>query len=509
MNEENVSDVTETAEITQSIETKVDTVDGLDNGTVIQGFIDDDSKKISEDNMELGIANEDIPIPGEEELNEPVELGKQEPLELLEKSELEDDGFLGIPKFTDQDCILLDHNILLDTSMIGQHSTIMRDLAENMLDLENEIPGEEKEKSFDNIFQMYVASRNILVTYKNSITEYKQFISENKDEILNQYEIDSSKYIQMYISDCEKMFDLNYEEGSFLFFILAVALKRMNYDVGNTVAMRFLKLKQVNDYDEEFEKILMESMNSIDFMISNISNDTSYSGMGSSEKDVIKITSDTIKRLNKMVDEKNTDERFKYIGSSRSLFMLFLFRLSKVLGKKTFFRFKTARSKYESLKKRIKRRAAANSNPTVPPPTPFTDEFIRSRLLLLITESSIKKWFSFALFGDSKILTNKELFLTKLHVIDEVITPAKMISSIVNVFAYKMIFDELARIISYVDDKVYTCNAKKMSMLKGYITFVSYYKKSSKYVNYGSKELYNKYIDGLLTEVVNHLNKSK
>jgi hypothetical protein len=49
--------------------------------------------------------------------------------------------------------------------------------------------------------------------------------------------------------------------------------------------------------------------------------------MTSMEKDVIKIASDMLKRIKKYSSYDETDERYKYVGSPKSIIMVFLLSL--------------------------------------------------------------------------------------------------------------------------------------------------------------------------------------
>lgn len=423
----------------------------------------------------------------------------------IDKDQLIDDGYLGIPIFSDKELSIIENNLMMDISIIDNNKFIMSSSLETINSFKDVLsPTEEQNKMIKDADNTYLSARNLLIQYKESVSEYFKFIDENKYEILGNLKEESDKLINKYIESTTKEFNLIYTNDSLMFYMIAVAIKRTIKNIENDSIYKIITLKQINDFDIEFEKEIYEILKPISFLTSNISNAYELNKMSTVERDVIKLITSIITRFRKISSftEEQNEKCNTIIGTPRNIFVSFLFKLSTLIGKKTFFDFRNEKRKHTLKLKNINKKA---KTPIVY--YPFHDNFIKTRLSLHIVDFYIKKLFSFSLFGDQKVLDKKESFLSLVNEMNNKFKSAELIQSLINTFSFKLIFNELVNIFKFIDDKNYTNNLRRANMLKSYLMFVAYHKNSTIYKNYNFKELYTEYFNVLLNKIEKYVNK--
>lgn len=426
---------------------------------------------------------------------------------------VEDDGIAGIPIFTETDYELMENILVLDTSVIKQNTDLIRLIGQTLKDtVELSCSLKDIRKYISTVVDnrdegvdAYIAARNILVEYRNAITEYNQFIQSNKDEILNKYSVVSDSIVKDYIERSSKEFDIEYKEGSLMFFIQAVALKRAAREVlaGNNSVISILKMKYLSE-DYDFENVIYDALKPVITMVSNISNSKSTSSMSTIERDTMRIVSDTVKRLRKISTFNETDEVFQKLPTPKNIVLSFLFRLSNIVNRKIKTKFKTESCKYTNDNRRFKSKQKGKDKKNLP----FHDAFVKTRFALLMVESSIKKFFSISLFGDRSVLNSKVEFLSIIQDIDSKFSKAETLSALVNTLFFEHIFNEFVEIIKLVPEgSEFKSNVTKMNIIKSYVMTIDYYSKSTCYHDYDFKELYSDYLEIIAYMLNKHFRK--
>lgn len=428
----------------------------------------------------------------------------------IDENHLESDNYLGVPTFSDNELSIIQNNLMMDTSIIDYNKVIMKSSLESINSLKDIINlSEEDKKLLNSSYNTYKSARNLLIQYKNSILEYYNFIDENKHEILGDLKIESSELIKKYIESTSKEFDLTYTDNSLMFYITAVAIKRAIKNIENDSIYKILTLKHSNDFDVNFEKEIYNILKPEVFLISNVSNHFDQNKMSSIERDTLKMMTNIVTRFRKIssFDTEQNEKCTKIIGSSRGIFVSFLFKLSMIIGKKFYFDFRNEKHEYNTEMNKILKKIKKDKSISHMKYKPFQDNFIKTRLSLYMVEFYIKKLFSLSLFGDQKILDKKESFLNIIDNMDATFKSVEIIQGLINTFSFKLIFNEITNIFQFVDNNKYTNNIRRSNMLKSYLTFIAYHKVSTVYKDYNFKELYTEYFNTLLNKIESFVNK--
>lgn len=420
-----------------------------------------------------------------------------EPIEYA-KARLLDDGYLGIPQFTEDELHILAHNMYIDISSIDVHKEMMK----NALSIINNLKGPELVDSPDNDIQssidLYNASRNILLQYLISIDEYIGFIDENKDEMLKDVKDGIDKAIQLYVKKSSEEFGIEYKEGTLVNYLCVIGLKRAIKNIDTDCLATITNLEFVNDYDINFEKELQRTVSSISLLISNGHRTNDDRNIGKDENEILRISTNIIKKFKKITKYEQDDDVFKAIGGTpKTLFMNFMFKISKLMGKNCYFDLKEERTRYTTKQKRYRKKGYTN-------PLPLHDEFIKKRIVYTVVEHYIKKWFSLSLFGTSVILDDKDKFLSIIEELDTKFTTSEVFVAIINTLSFRFVFDELMNIIENVREATGndSLTIQQIKMFKNYLMFVSYYRNSLSYTDYNAKDVYSDYVKSLLKTIV-------
>ena len=437
----------------------------------------------------------------EEDLEETTEEDETKEVEVVEyeKAGLEDDGYMGVPVFTEKEIHILGNNLFMDVDSIQAQQQIMKDTLKmiNGVDEEKEdleesgLPTNTKESK-----DVYVSARNLLIHYQRAVDEYLGFIDENKDELLKQYKdiIDAS--VKEYIEESEAEFGIKYVENTFSNFLIKVGLERAikNIDNGDDIIVNLLTKKYKPEYDLEFEKDILKTVEKAKFLLSNGQGHNDIKTLSTDEKQIIKICTGIVKKFKTMSIGDVNGEEFDFIKTRpERIIMGFLFSMSKLVKKRTYFDFLNEKKAFNSKSNRAKKN---NSKIKIP----LTNNFVKARFVLMVIEIYLKKWLSYSLYGDEKILEDKEKFLSVITT-DAKITDTTV--GLIDTFSYRFIFNEFCEIVSKIHTvaESKTHNFRYMNILKNYLMYVTYYRNSLDPHDYNLNESYKKYIDIIFDKI--------
>lgn len=447
----------------------------------------------------------------EEESEEKEESKKIEP-EMYEKARLEDDGFLGIPIFTENELEILFHNLFVEPENVKFQQDMMRsslDVFIKLKDMKDKINLSEEDadddKQISNSENLYNSSRNLLINYQKSIDEYIAFVNDNKDEILKTISEDAESAIKAYIEKASEEFGVEYKENSLLNFITCIALKRATRDVENDNLLNILLTPYSADYDPRFEQELNKINSSIKFFVNNNSRQRSVKNPGKDEIEILRICTNIVKKFRKISNFEES-ELFDNLKSPKSMVMEFMYNLSRTVRKSSYYKFIDEKKIYIKKNKKYKKRLGKYSDNY--PPLHLHDNFVKARLNLIVIEMYLKRWFSISLFGDVSVLDDKNKFVSVIGELDDKFTKSEVFISFINTLSFRLIFNELGKIIGEL--KAVTgkeLNVKQVNDIKNYIAFVSYYRNSVNYIDYGFKETYSDYVKALLETIDKRIKK--
>lgn len=443
-------------------------------------------------NKEIDLENvEEVEVVSVEDSVETTEEDNK-PEEILEYANLrmEDDGFLGIPVFTKDELHILQMNLYVDMDTIQQQKQFM---AGALIDINS--PEEEKDaESIENIKNLYISARNVLVQIQKSLDEYMSFIAENREEILDVVKNDVNFAIERYANEVKEEFGIEYKDSTLVNYVTAVALSRLMKNINDDPVVKMLNLEYIDDYDVEFEKQLRNIIKPMLFLLSNGSRETDINTITKDENEFLKISSNILKKykndnIYKEAIKSSGSFGFDKIGSPKNIAMSFLFKLSKITNMRAILDFK----KETVLHNRKAKRAKKENNP----PVKLSDDLLKTRLTAIIFERYIKLWFSYSVFGDSKILNDKDTFLSVITEMNDKFTSDEVVIGLINTFSFRYIFDEFVNIIGNLSATGKKYDMKQIKLIKNYLVYVTFYRNSLKYEDYDISNIYNNYISAV------------
>jgi len=419
------------------------------------------------------VSIEDIKINEEGELE--VGEGREQFIELtpieFPNLEVEEDGWLGVPKFSQMDLDIL-KRIGVDIEGMAQYGTMMKEALEDKKNAEiafeewiKERGNDEDEMTkklddllkfnLDNSIFNYHHNRNILILHKIGATEYAQMIKENQEEIIKPVNSAIDKAIDMYINSVEtKEEDVEYTGHNLVQVMTYRALKNVNANVVEDFIYELAKSKTPID----FEKSLLRSLNHVANNLSNLQNSYSLKELGGDEIATVKAIRTICNQFRIHCTKVDIPDVQPTSCKADDLCNFFMLNLRQVEASTAHTEYREEQRKYKKEAKNLEREnkklygsSKFHSN------KPFNDLFIRKRFVAVFTDMRIlKKMFIGSLVlvdptdnnvTDQSLVSDVEVLRKEIDKITQEQMFTRSVKAAVSTFIYHFIFEEFQKIV--------------------------------------------------------------